>query len=106
MLAGPLWWDELWRRKGKHCASSCWGRAIYTFSSLIPRQCDVGLGTRIHVYVSLIPSPRPAFRYLLYRTESDRKLGGACERGYVDVAGEDSQPGTYYKTLDPQVDFG
>ena len=23
-----------------------------------------------------------------------------------EVAGENSQPGTYYKTLDPQVDFG
>ena len=32
----------------------------------------------MYIYTSLVPRPRPAFR-----TESDRKLGGAWERGYI-----------------------
>ena len=32
---------------------------------------------------SLVPSPRPAFRRLQCGTESDGKLGGAWEQGYL-----------------------
>ena len=35
--------------------------------------------------ISLVPRPRPAFRRLQDRTESDGKLGGAWERGYNEM---------------------
>ena len=45
------------------------------------RICLCSIASNRYIYCNLIPRPRPAFHRLQYA--SDRKLGGALERGYI-----------------------